>query len=76
MNVKDHTIPIPHHWSSEDALNVVQLLDGIISAIWHLHGDGMREILQCPSLRCPDAPDWDSLDPAPKDPEDPEDWPF
>ena len=66
MDFDDYTIPVPHHWTSEDALHVVQFLNDIVQAIWTLHGDGMNEILRCPSARYDDPSPWPAVEPRPK----------
>ena len=66
MNFDDYTIPVPHHWTGEDALTVVQFLQEIIQAIWVLHGVGMNELLRCPSLRHEESP-WPAIEPRPDD---------
>lgn len=74
MNINDdHTVVIPHHWNAENALHVVQFLHEIIQAIWNLYGDGMNEILDCPSVRYETEPSWPSVETRP---DIPDDWPF
>ena len=37
----DYTIVVPHDWSGEEALTVVDFLERIVQAIWNLHNDTM-----------------------------------
>ena len=75
MNINDdHTVVLPHDWSANDALNVVQFLHTIIEAIWNLYGDGMNEILHCPSVRYETESNWPSVETHPNYPDG--DWPF
>lgn len=37
----DYTIIVPHDWSGEEALTVVDFLEQIVQAIWNLHNDSM-----------------------------------
>ncbi len=39
-------IPIPEHWSADDALGVAAFLEDIVHAIWGIHGDAMGRRLQ------------------------------
>lgn len=40
-------VPIPAHWTGEQALIVVELLDALTSAIWAAHGDDIEHTLGC-----------------------------
>ena len=34
-------VPIPEHWTAEEALGIVAFLEGIVEAIWFVHGRQM-----------------------------------
>jgi hypothetical protein len=39
-------IPIPQHWTADEALGVAAFLEDIVHAIWDTHGDAMGRRLQ------------------------------
>ena len=41
-----NAIPIPEHWTADEALEVVEFLEQIVGAIWNHHGWMMREALR------------------------------
>ena len=38
-------VAIPVHWTGEEALSTVALLEEIIRAIWRAHGDEMSDLM-------------------------------
>lgn len=39
MIANEHTVIVPHDWSDEEALIVVQFLEAVTQSVWNLYGD-------------------------------------
>lgn len=40
------SVPIPPRWTPEQALAVLELLNALRDALWAIHGDRIRDLLQ------------------------------
>jgi hypothetical protein len=49
-------LPVPPHWTGEQAFEVVEFLDQMIRAIWTVHGKKMEHVWNFP----PEPPESDT----------------